>query len=189
MWACAGPLPTLRNPSARSAHGGGKGGAGRGWLGVTEVLAELLVGRGCWSAGHILARPSFREKPGGDWSGAEKSPSIRGTSSIFDSSAGSVWQRWSMRTKCFSRRGWFEHRIPHPLWFSESECVEPNFAAQHSSLLFRFSWKPLYSPRGLGKDGNGGCKVLMKPVLLLWPTASLQNLLVCKSPFDCLSDQ
>lgn len=148
-------------------------GAERRWLGMTEVLVELSVGRGCWAADMPWPDHGSRKNlnlTGLGWKRVTVSgmlaPSLTRQLCLF-------WQRWSTWNKWLSRRGWFEHNIPHPLWFLESKCVEPNFAAWRFSLLFRFSWKPLYSPPRLGKDGNGGCKVLMKLVLLLWPTASL----------------
>lgn len=40
--------------------------------------------------------------------------------------------------KCFSRRGWFEQGIPHPLCFLESECAEPNCSLALITTLWAF---------------------------------------------------
>lgn len=159
-WACSGPLPTLRNPFACLACSSEKEGVGR-------KRERLKNWQSCWQGGdaELLACLGQTIIQGKNWRWlvTGRPESLYQGCCLHLWLASGVWQHWIMWTKCLSRHGWFEHRILHPFCLLESQCVEPNSAAWHFSLLFRFSCKALYSSLGLGKDGNGGCKVLMKP--------------------------
>lgn len=142
----------------------------------------------CWQEGDAglltcLGQTLIKGEAGGDWFGLEKSCCIRDANSIFDSSAVSIRQHWSTQTKRLSRHGWFEHCIPHPPCFLESECVEPNVAAWHFSL-FGFSWKTsVFSV--LTAEGWEWWVQIAPPVIY----SLSSKVILCKWPFVCLSDQ